>query len=188
MPTVTRLSWKFCLSLGALSACALLWAQPAAAAFASFSIPANSVSVGLGASTSNGFIELPSTGTPQFVINLVLPRDYDPDSEVRIIFQFLSNGPDCDIRFRAIDMFRMRAGDPFEYGLTGLSGGNTTTHLAQGVVVQKNFNLNPGPAPAGQNPSDAFMIRFARLADQGLDTCSNTVSIGAIDIRYQIAP
>jgi hypothetical protein len=188
MPTVTRLSGKFRLSCCTLAACALLWAQPAAAAFASFSIPINSAEIDGGASV-DFYLVLPNSGSPILTINFVLPRDYDPDTDVRIVFQLLNPSiPDCAMRFTAVDMRRMRAGAPISFALTGLSTTGPTVQLATNVMAQKVFTLAPGGPLPGQQPGDAFLVRFERTSASPSDTCSSAVSVGAIDIRYQIAP
>jgi hypothetical protein len=132
---------------------------------------------------------LPKAGAPAFVINFVLPRDYDPDIDVKIVIQMIVKGSDCDVRFRALDMFRFRPGVAFAHGLAGLSTTAATVHFPpDGVVAQKVFTLAPGGLLSGQKAGDGYFVQFQRLANNAADTCTGSIGISGIDIRFQTSP
>jgi hypothetical protein len=176
--------------LCALTACAVLAAQPAAAAFASFDFPHLSARVDGGATIGLASISLPNSGTPGFSITFVLPRDYQPDSEVRIVFYLNGGTAPCKARLVPDLLIRTRIGAVVASDMGGLSGGNPLVSFASvSTLVQKTFTLVPGGEfLVGQKPGDGFFVHFIREADPATDTCTGTVNVYNIDIRYMQAP
>jgi hypothetical protein len=169
-----------------LTACASVWAQPAAAVFGSISYPLMAVDPGAGGTTVAAVsVTLPTTN-PSFSINFVLPRDYKNNTPVKIVFNMLATET-CEARVVATAMTRRRAGALQVSVLAGLSGGGQVAFSSGSVIAQKAFTLVAGGAPVGQLRGDTFWISFTRDAADPADTCG-IIYLSAIDIRYEKAP
>ena len=178
------------LRLCALTACAVLWSQPAFAVLASFDYPLKATDLAGGALGGANSITLPNSGSPGFVMNFVLPRDYTNNTAVKIIVYLTpSNLTPCQIRLVPAQLQRKRVGAGAVNNLAGLSSTSTQVNFdGSGVVVQKVFTLVAGGPLPSQLKGDAFAVQFARQANDASDTCATSVFVQAIDIRYEKVP
>jgi hypothetical protein len=174
----------------ALTACVALWSQPAAAVFASFGYPPMAAEGSGDTVITGNHIELPNTTTPNFYMNVVLPRDYTNNTAVRIIFYFSPGSfTPCQVRFVPFNLRRKRVGAVTDLDPEGLSSTSTQVVFdGSGVVVQKVFTLVEGGELPGQIRGDAFTMQFGRQALNASDTCTASAYIEAIEIRYEKVP
>ena len=179
------------LHVCALAVCSLLGTKPAAAALSSWDYPLAAAHTALGADFGGSSINLPNAGTPSITMNFVLPRDYQTNSQVNIVFYVtLSVGAPCKIRFIPTAMTRKRVGSVLVNDLNGLSSNSSVINIpVVNTVVQKQFILAPGGLLTGQNRGDAFSITFARDGENAQDTCAgNSFFVHGIEIRYTPTP
>ena len=164
------------MTLGVGSASAGSFSYPPRAAFPTGSATAAD-SIFLGTSSNGGFI-----------MNFVLPQDYETNGKVQIVLYGQVNAPgNCNMRLVPTDMVRRRLGALGAGGLNGLTAadGSANFFLPNAGVFAKVFNLKVGDL-VGQRRGDGFAITFERQPAHADDTCSFG-SIVNIDIRYPTA-
>lgn len=183
MPTFSGPSTTACIL--ALSSALTISAMPAQAAENSFSFPPQAAAV-QGGATSQITINLPATGTPDFFINFVLPRDYAKNGKVSVILYLSSAASPCITRIVTPQLNRYRRGAPAAFDLAGLDDGNPNIKIGEDLIAQKVITIEPGDQLNGQRPGDAFTVQFRRQANDPSDTCDAFVFVQAIDIRYPI--
>jgi hypothetical protein len=170
------------LRLGALAAGLALSAGAASAVEGSISFPLHGAAVSGGAATGV-VINLPNTGSPNFLVSFVLPRDYKANQPVEIVLYLSGPAGTCTARLVTSQLFRKRIGASIVNSLSGL-GENPDVALAGATTVTQTITLRPGAQPRAQRPGDAFLLRIQREADDTADTCGSSVLVLAIDIRY----
>jgi hypothetical protein len=167
--------------------------SPVTAATGSFSIPPTVPGRIGGAVAGLSTLHLPASGTSGFVTVFVLPRDYLKNGTVQIVFYLeVSNGAPCSAKIVATVLTRTRVGRLvlLTGGLSPAGGSQTADFPANGELIAKVFNLNPVFVDTfpGQRRGDGINAAFVRQASDPVDTCSQTVSLHQIDIRYPLAP
>ena len=169
------------------SAALVLWSAPAMGQnLASFSIPVFASRLE-GATFGASSIVLPSSGTPDFTVNFVLPRDYVINGEVLVVIYLTTPTVPCSIRFVPSALVRQRGNATSVSGLVGINGGSPVVNFpTTGATVLKNFRIAPGGIVADQRRGDSIFLRLTREADDATDTCPDNAFVVGIDVRYPV--
>jgi hypothetical protein len=165
------------LRLCALAAALAFSTTPAAAAVASLTFPLNAAGFQNGA-TGGSTINLGNAGNPGFILNFVLPRDYQPGGAIRVVFYLQSAGSPCTARIAETQTRRIRPGG---FISIGSMTGNPRIAITEQSVAVRQYVVND---VASFLPGDAMTIFFTRETDDPSDTCAGTVFVYGIDIRY----
>lgn len=175
-------------ALVASFAFACLAPMPALAAAGSIAMPINAVETYAGAAIVHSVINLPNTGTPGLSVEFVLPPDHKPDTPVRLKLHLSVIVAACAARLEVQQAARTRPGKPqFDSAerIVVLNGA-TAAIPANGVVAVKTIEIRkPATAPfKGMKTGDGFHIRLARDSAHGEDSCSSSVLVKHVELRY----
>lgn len=170
--------------LGALVVLLGFAAGPASAGRASVSYPIFAADVSGGAVTSP-VLTFPDGTTSTILLNFVLPADYKDGTTVKV-FLYLSNGSNaCNARILPQQLGRRRIGIPAVNNLAGVNGGGAQVAFpSDGSIVGKVFKIKPADTFPGQQSGDGLLLGIKREGGKVIDTCSVSVFVQQIDIRY----
>jgi len=161
----------------------------------SFSINPTGAALFGGATVTTGFdhfsgIDLPNTGTPNFMIGFTLPSNYTPGGAVRVYLLALVDQASCAVSLRPNSIAVLREGVGPIHGAgtaDGLSveGGTTISFPATskaGVKIQVNVT-----APDGTQllPGDSVIFNLFRASGLISDTCTVSLKIQGIEVQYE---
>jgi hypothetical protein len=171
---------------------AFAWAlaSPAAAraGSASFSIAGGAVGGDSGATSSGGVTFLPATGAPRVGLNFVLPRDYATDTPISIVLYLHAAETSCGFVLVTDSVAHRRPGVPSDFTTSVFAPKNGSPVVAAPadltIVAQKTYVLSPGGTLAHMKRGDEFFIRLVRDPSDPSDTCTNSLALDAVDVRY----
>jgi hypothetical protein len=164
------------------------------------------VLAGNGASLiSSGFdapLRLPAkASTPSFTLGFTIPKDYVPDTPLKIIILWETLDTQCTFYLRPNLLFRARAGHPRDFGAAsgGLEAVNASTSFSltgSGIVMEAplaahetarvRFKIvpTPGEFPTLQAGDAVNFGIFREDRDTTNDTCDQELGIAGISIVY----
>jgi hypothetical protein len=141
-------------------------------------------------SFGNSGIILPATGQSSFAVGFVLPRDYQPDTPVRIRLIWHTPAVDCQIPLRTNFVDRTRRNHPPSSGNAagGLEPAGGSDALITSSLANeghtKTYLLTADQGFAEQLRGDAVALGFFRRPTELADTCDDDLIIAGIEIIY----
>lgn len=151
-----------------------------------------------GSSQSGSTLNIPKSTNSGFFMSFALPPDYaiNTPAKVRIYLSTPTPPSDCNVILRVFQAVRRRAGQTAYSSVhpsidrVALVGGEATTMPSTGAIVVKTVTVRPPlSAPfTGQRVGDLVTLRIDRVGTDGGDTCTGTLFVQGVEIRYTVTP
>jgi hypothetical protein len=122
--------------------------------------------------------------------NFVLPRDYVPNSTIKLVTYLHAVGTpstSCLMFLEPTFLGRLRPGATFQSGLQGFvpkNGSNVVPISSEGTSTTKVYTIAPAGALADLFPGDLLVVRIRRNTGVISDTCDVEVDLFGVDVRY----
>jgi hypothetical protein len=142
-----------------------------------------------GASIGSGFtgaIVLPNTGVPSFALGFTVPEDFvGQNLTIRLIWNTASSG--CTFSLNPSFISRARPNHPDITGAAsgGLSGETilkASSNAGEGALAE--YTVSPSQGFADIQPGDAMLFGLFRRTDSINDTCTGSLTVKGISVRY----
>jgi hypothetical protein len=147
-----------------------------------------------GAVTVTGSVNLPKSSAGRFFVNFVVPIDHAINTPIAVRVYMQTAQASCVMGTRLGAATRRRAGQqgsatafPNVDRITPVGGvEETAMPAAIGETIVKNYTVRTPLAAsfAGLRPGDGIVLRIDREPTDPVDTCTTTLFVTHIDVRY----